>query len=118
MLSPYGVSCAYVCMGTWSSLQGISMTHALFFFQKLNGCHPTQRPLLFNLKLQIMKLKTATLLGMIGAICSILITVFYILCNSGVFEWSSTLGTITNGMTILSEFTLALFFYTLYKNQK
>ena len=31
MLSPYGVSCAYVCMGTWSSLLRVSATHASLF---------------------------------------------------------------------------------------
>ena len=31
MPSPYGVGCAYVCMGTWSSLQGIGVTHVFLF---------------------------------------------------------------------------------------
>ena len=30
MLTPYGVGCAYVCMGTWSSLQGVSIPTFLF----------------------------------------------------------------------------------------
>ena len=31
MLTPYGVGCAYVCMGTWSSLQGVSVIHVSLF---------------------------------------------------------------------------------------
>ena len=118
MLTPYGVGVSMFVRVLGRPFFAIGSTHVSFFFQKLNGCHPTQRPLLFNLKFQVMKLKTATLLGMIGAICSILITIFYILCNSGVFEWSSKLNTITNSLAFLSEITLAIFFYTLYKNQK
>lgn len=30
MPSPFGVGCAYVCMGTWSSLQGISAIRVSF----------------------------------------------------------------------------------------
>lgn len=65
-----------------------------------------------------MKIKTATLLGMIGAIVSICVTLFYLLLNSGVFEYIPAISIVTNFISIFSNGTLVIFFYTLYKNQK
>lgn len=65
-----------------------------------------------------MKLKTATLWGMIGAIISICITLFYLLINADVIEWHPAISIATNILSIVSSATLALFFYILYKNQK
>lgn len=65
-----------------------------------------------------MKLKTATLWGMIGAILSICLPFYYLLQNTGVFSWTPTIGIATYILSIVSSGTLALFFYTLYKNQK
>lgn len=65
-----------------------------------------------------MNIKTATLWGMIGAIISICITLFYLLLNAGVIEWAPAISIVTNILSIVSSGTLALFFYTLYKNQK
>ena len=42
MLTPYGVGCAFVRVGTWSSLLPIGTTHVSFYRYspdfKLNGC--------------------------------------------------------------------------------
>ena len=65
-----------------------------------------------------MKLKTITLLGMIAAILSACMTFFFILINSGVVEYSPSISIISNLISIFSSATIALFFYTLYKNQK
>ena len=65
-----------------------------------------------------MKIKTATLLGMIGAIVSICVTLFYLLLNSDVIEYAPAISIITNIISIFSSSTLVIFFYTLYKNQK
>ena len=65
-----------------------------------------------------MKLKTITLLGMIAAILSACMTFFFILINSGVVEYSPSISIISNFISIFSSATIALFFYTLYKNQK
>ena len=67
-----------------------------------------------------MKLKTITLLGMIAAILSACMTFFFILINSGVVEYypSISIRIISNLISIFSSATIALFFYTLYKNQK
>ena len=65
-----------------------------------------------------MKIKTATLLGLIGAIVSILITCFYLLLNAQVFTYTPAISVCTNILTIFSSGTLAFFFYVLYKNQK
>lgn len=65
-----------------------------------------------------MKLKTITLLGMIAAILSVCMTFFFILINSGVVEYSPSISIISNFISIFSSATIALFFYTLYKNQK
>lgn len=65
-----------------------------------------------------MKLKTITLLGMIAAILSVCMTFFFILINSGVVEYSPSISIISNLISIFSSATIALFFYTLYKNQK
>lgn len=65
-----------------------------------------------------MKIKTATLWGMIGAILSIFITLFYLLLNAEVFDYTPAMSVITNILSIISSGTLVLFFYTLYKKQK
>ena len=65
-----------------------------------------------------MKLKTITLLGMIAAILSACMTFFFILINSGVVEYSPSISIISNLISIFFSATIALFFYTLYKNQK
>lgn len=65
-----------------------------------------------------MKLKTITLLGMIAAILSVCMTFFFILIKSGVVEYSPSISIISNLISIFSSATIALFFYTLYKNQK
>lgn len=65
-----------------------------------------------------MKLKTATLWGMIGAILSVCLSLFYLLLNSAVINWSPAISIVANILSIVSNGTLALFFYTLYKNQK
>ena len=65
-----------------------------------------------------MKLKTITLLGMIAAILSACMTFFFILINSGVVEYYPSISIISNLISIFSSATIALFFYTLYKNQK
>lgn len=65
-----------------------------------------------------MKIKTATLLGMIGAIVSICVTLFYLLLNSGVIDYAPAISIVTNIISIFSSGTLVVFFYTLYKNQK
>ena len=65
-----------------------------------------------------MKLKTATLWGMIGAIISIFITLFYLLINADVIEWHPAISIATNILSIVSSATLALFFYILYKKKK
>lgn len=65
-----------------------------------------------------MKIKTATLLGMIGAILSICITFFFMLLNAGVFDYAPVMSIIGNIISIISSGTMVLFFYTLYKNQK
>ena len=78
-----------------------------------------------------MKIKSATLLGMIGAIVTILLTIFYLLLNLEViklvpedmdYEKSQQIYTafnvITNLCSLFSAFTLAIFFYVLHKNQK
>ena len=50
MPTPYGMGCAFVRAGTWSSLSAEAIPTLLFF--KLNGCHTQQDTLLkllFNL---------------------------------------------------------------------
>ena len=65
-----------------------------------------------------MKLKTATLLGMIGAICSLCLSIYYLLLNCEVLEWNRAFSSFSNVIGIVSEITLVLFFYTLYNKQK
>ena len=55
---------------------------------------------------------------MIGAIVSIFVTLFYLLLNSDVIEYTPAISIITNIISIFSSSTLVIFFYTLYKNQK
>ena len=78
-----------------------------------------------------MKIKSATLLGLIGAIISIALGVFYILLNTEAItlvpedmdykksqEIYKVVNVVTNLCSIFSSFTLAIFFYVLHKNQK
>lgn len=78
-----------------------------------------------------MKIKSATQLGMIGAIISIALYVFFFLLNIEAiklvpedmdYEQSQKIYTAVNVVSnlcqIFSAFTLAIFFYVLHKNQK
>lgn len=65
-----------------------------------------------------MKLKTATLWGMIGSIITIFLNFFYFLLNANVIDWAPAISIATNFINLFASGTLALFFYTLYKNQK
>ena len=65
-----------------------------------------------------MKLKTVTLWGMIGAIISICVSLFYLLLNADIIEYTPAISIVTNLISIFSSGTLVMFFYTLYKNQK
>lgn len=68
-----------------------------------------------------MKIKTATKLGMIGAIISFIISMFYFLVNAGLYQIIDNFAPIRQIINLLDFFsglTLFLFFYTLYKNQK
>ena len=65
-----------------------------------------------------MKLKTATFWGMIGAIISACLSLFYLILNSDIITWSPGISVVTNILSLISSGTLVLFFYTLYKNQK
>jgi hypothetical protein len=60
MLTPYGVGVSMFVWVLGRPFFAIDSTHVSFF--ELNGCHPTQRPSLFNLKLQIIMKK---ILGLI-----------------------------------------------------
>ena len=66
-----------------------------------------------------MKIKTATLLGMIGAIISFIIPIFYFLINAGLFSFIddfTPISQIINLLNFFSGLTVFLFFYTLNKN--
>ena len=78
-----------------------------------------------------MKIKTATLLGMIGAITSLVLNAFYVLLNTKMIslvneEWDyekqeqfyMVFNTTINILNAFSALTLVIFFYVLYKNQK
>ena len=68
-----------------------------------------------------MKIKSATLLGLIGAIISIALYVFSLLQNTGAISMYidyNVVIVIYNLCSIFSSLTLAIFFYILYKNQK
>lgn len=69
-----------------------------------------------------MKIKSATLLGMIGAIISIVLYVFFFLLNIEAikldYEIYTAVNVISNLCQLFSAFTLAIFFYVLHKNQK
>ena len=78
-----------------------------------------------------MNIKTATLLGMVGAIISIVLNFFYVLLNTEVIKLGPEdlgyerteqivrfVNVFSNLCSLFSAFTLALFFYVLYKNQK
>ncbi len=78
-----------------------------------------------------MKIKSATQLGMIGAIVTIVLTFVYLLLNLEVIKLVpedmdydesqriyTTFNVICNLCNLFSAFTLAIFFYVLHKNQK
>ena len=78
-----------------------------------------------------MKIKTATLLGMIGAIISLCQYLFYLLLNSKAIslvneDWDYekkeqvylAFNVTNNILSAFSSLTLMMFFYVLYKNQK
>ncbi|MBF1522596.1 MAG: hypothetical protein HXN95_11370 [Prevotella salivae] len=72
-----------------------------------------------------MKIKSATLLGMIGAIISIALYVFFFLLNikaiklvQGMDYVYTAVNVVSNLCQLFSAFTLAIFFYVLHKNQK
>lgn len=65
-----------------------------------------------------MNLKTATLLGMIGAIIPAILNIYYLMANTGVIEWSEGMSACTNVLHMISNCALALFFYILYTKQK
>lgn len=78
-----------------------------------------------------MKIKTATLLGMIGAIISLCQFLFHLLLNSKAIslvneEWDYekreqvylALNVTHSILSAFSALTLMMFFYVLYKNQK
>ena len=65
-----------------------------------------------------MKLKTATLLGMIGAIISTCLSLLFLFITAEIIEWKPEFSFASNTLSVISSATLALFFYTLYKNQK
>ena len=78
-----------------------------------------------------MKIKSATLLGMIGAIISLALYVFFFLLNIEAITLISeemdyeksqqiykVLNVASNLCQILSALTLVIFFYVLHKNQK
>lgn len=77
-----------------------------------------------------MKIKTVTLLGMIGAIISLCQCLFYLLLNSKAIslvneEWDYekreqvylAFNVTNNILSAFSALTLMLFFYMLYKNK-
>lgn len=78
-----------------------------------------------------MKIKSATQLGMIGAIISMASCIFFFLLNIEAiklvpedmdYEQSQKIYTAVNVVSnlcqLFSAFTLAIFFYVLHKNQK
>ncbi len=68
-----------------------------------------------------MKLKNFTLLAFVGVVILALQSLFYVFTNSGVITYSSdpkTLFTVLNVITFVSWIFIALFFYSLFKNQK
>lgn len=65
-----------------------------------------------------MKLRTVTFWGMIGAIVSICQSLFYLLLNADIIEYTPAISIVSNLISIFSSGTLVMFFYTLYKNQK
>lgn len=69
-----------------------------------------------------MKIKSATLLGLIGAIISIVLYVFFFLLNIEAikldYEIYTAVNVVSNLCQLFSAFTLAIFFYVLHKNQK
>lgn len=68
-----------------------------------------------------MKLKNATLLGMIGAVISTILQIVNILTFDlkiiG-YETYDSIRWLLQSLWLCSSLTLAIFFYTLYKNQK
>lgn len=67
-----------------------------------------------------MKLKNATLLGMIGAIIGTLLSFIYFLMVTDIigYEMISNVNWLVQLLSLCSNLTLAIFFYSLYKKQK
>lgn len=68
-----------------------------------------------------MKLKNFTLLALVGVVILALQSLFYVFSNAGVITFSSDpkmIFTVLNVISFISWVFIALFFYSLYKNQK
>jgi hypothetical protein len=68
-----------------------------------------------------MKLKNFTLLAFVGVVILALQSLFYVFSNAGVITFSSDpkmIFTVLNVISFISWVFIALFFYSLYKNQK
>lgn len=65
-----------------------------------------------------MKIKDATLIGLVGALISLFLSLFYMMNLAGLFSYNEVLAWITSLLNFVSTCTLALFFFMLYKNQK
>jgi hypothetical protein len=68
-----------------------------------------------------MKLKNFTLLAFVGVVILALQNLFYVFTNAGVITFNSDpkmIFTILNVISFISWAFIALFFYSLYRNQK
>jgi len=68
-----------------------------------------------------MKLKNFTLLAFVGVVILALQSLFYVFTNAGVITFNSDpkmIFTVLNVISFISWAFIALFFYSLYKNQK
>lgn len=67
-----------------------------------------------------MKLKTTTLLALIGAVLSVCSSLFYFMVNRHLisYEVFDSIGWFFQLTNLYSSCAIFLFFYTLYKNQK
>ena len=74
MPSPYGVGCAYVCMGTWSSLQGVSVPTFLFGLipvqvKRLSSTIIAFNQLTYNIMNRMLRLALVCIIAFISASC-------------------------------------------------
>lgn len=68
-----------------------------------------------------MKFKTVTLIGLIGAFVSCILSFVYLLFDLGVFNYdnlSDGMSAFLQFLSLSSSITLLVFFYSLYKKQK